>query len=103
MLFWSKEIQVKLAFIQPGKPTQNACIESLNQRWFRTLDETRVEINKWRQHDSHDRLHSALNDIPPVAYAAKVSEFEFSQLRRGTKSGETSLLHLCVVSSNETK
>ena len=46
MFNWSKDSQVKLAFIQPRKPTQNAFVESLNgkfrneclsQNWFRTL------------------------------------------------------------------
>lgn len=50
MFFWAKENKVKLGFIQPGKPTQNAFIESLNgkfrneylsQHWFRTLTEAR--------------------------------------------------------------
>ena len=53
MFFWAKKSGVKLAFIQPGKPTQNAFVESfnwkfraacLNQHWFRTLDEARDEI-----------------------------------------------------------
>ena len=57
MFFWSKESGVRLGFIQPGKPTQNAFIEShngkfrnecLNQHWFRTLDEARREIDQWR-------------------------------------------------------
>lgn len=55
MFFWSKESGVKLSFIQPGKPTQNAFVESLNgkfgneclnQRWFGSLDEARWEIDK---------------------------------------------------------
>jgi len=54
MFFWSKETNVKLSFIQPGKPTQNAFCESLNgkfrneclnQHWFRTLEEARYEID----------------------------------------------------------
>lgn len=48
MFFWSKGVGVQLSFIQPGKPTQNAFVESLNgkvrneclnQHWFRSLDE----------------------------------------------------------------
>ena len=48
MFFWQKESGVKLAFIQPGKPTQNAFVESLNgkfrneclnRHWFRSLEE----------------------------------------------------------------
>ena len=78
MFFWSKENQVKLNFIQPAKPTQNAFIESLNgkfrneclnQHWFRTLDEARHEINTWRDHYNHVRPHSSLDYMTPVAYA----------------------------------
>ena len=60
MFFWSKESSVKLSFIQPGKPTQNAFVENLNgkfrneclnQHWFRSLDEARWKMNfsscKW--------------------------------------------------------
>jgi putative transposase len=48
MFMWAKEKSVKLGFIQPGKPTQNAFIESLNgkfrneclnQHWFRSLED----------------------------------------------------------------
>lgn len=54
MFFWSKETGVTLGFIQPGKPTQNAFVESLNgkfrneclnRQWFRTMDEARIKID----------------------------------------------------------
>ena len=57
--FWSKEIGVNLGFIQPGKPTQSAFVESLNDKfrneclnlhWFRTLEDAKYEINLWREH-----------------------------------------------------
>ncbi len=50
---WAYRNGVKLAFIQPGKPTQNAYIESfngrfrdecLNDNWFSTLHEAKVRI-----------------------------------------------------------
>jgi putative transposase len=50
MFFWSQSRGVKLHFIQPGKPTQNAFVESfngkfrdacLNQQWFRDLFDAR--------------------------------------------------------------
>ena len=75
MFFWSKETGITLGFIQPGKPTQNAFVESLNGKfrkeclsanWFRSLDEARVEINQWREHYNHVRPHSSLNYLPPV-------------------------------------
>lgn len=82
MFFWSKEQQVPLHFIQPGKPTQNAFVESLNgkfrneclnQHWFRTLAEAAYEIEQWRQHYNSVRPHSWLNYMPPSAYARKAA------------------------------
>lgn len=77
MFFWSKENRVKLNFIQAGKPTQNAFVESLNgkfrneclnQHWFRSMKEATWEINQWRHHYNHVRPHSALGYLPPVAF-----------------------------------
>ena len=82
MFFWSKKTAVKLAFIQPGKPTQNAFIESLNgkfrneclnQHWFRSLEEAREEIDQWRNHYNHVRPHSSLGYIPPVEFAKQTA------------------------------
>lgn len=82
MFFWSKESSVKLGFIQPGKPTQNAFIESLNgkfrneclnQHWFRTLDEARQEIDRWREHYNNVRPHSSLGYLPPVEFAKRAA------------------------------
>lgn len=78
LFFWSKESCVKLAFIQPGKPTQNAFVESyngkfrsacLNQHWFRTIEEAKHEIEMWRVHYNQVRPHSALNYLPPSQFA----------------------------------
>ena len=82
MCFWQKESDVKLAFIQPGKPTQNAFVESLNgrfrqeclnQHWFRSLDEAKQIIDEWRYHYNHERLHSTLNYMTPVAFANRAA------------------------------
>jgi len=82
MFFWSKESGVRLGFIQPGKPTQNAFIESLNgkfrneclnQHWFRTLDEARREIDRWREHYNNVRPHSSLGYLPPVEFAKRAA------------------------------
>lgn len=82
MFFWSKERGVTLGFIQPGKPTQNAFVESLNgkfrneclnRNWFRTVDEARVEIDLWRSHYNNVRPHSALNYVPPVEFARRAA------------------------------
>lgn len=82
MFFWSKENAVTLNYIQPGKPTQNAFIESLNgkfrneclnQHWFRTLDEARYEIDKWCHHYNHERPHSALSYLPPIVFGQQAA------------------------------
>lgn len=73
MFFWSKEKHVRLNFIQPGKPTQNTFVESLNgkfrneclnQHWFRNIKEAEQEIHLWRYHYNHVRPHSALGYMP---------------------------------------
>jgi putative transposase len=82
MFFWSRESGVKLSFIQPGKPTQNAFVESLNGKfrneclnlhWFRSLDEARWEIDKWREHYNNVRPHSSLGYLPPVVFAERAA------------------------------
>jgi len=78
MFLWQQETNVKLAFIQPGKPTQNAFVESLNgkfrneclnQHWFKSLDDAKVKIEAWRHHYNHERPHSSLDYRTPVAFA----------------------------------
>lgn len=78
MYFWSQEREVRLDFIQPGKPTQNAFAESfngkfrdtcLNQHWFMTLDDARERIASWRQDYNEVRPHSALGYQPPSVFA----------------------------------
>ena len=82
MFFWSKDSHVKLNFIQPGKPTQNAFVESfngkfrnecLNQHWFLSLNEARQKIAQWQHHYNTVRPHSSLNYLPPSQYAKKVA------------------------------
>jgi len=82
MFFWQQDTNVKLGFIQPGKPTQNAFIESLNgkfrneclnQYWFRNLGEARHTIDQWREHYNNIRPHSSLNYMTPVAFANKAA------------------------------
>ena len=82
MSYWSQEQQVRLDFIQPGKPTQNAFVESfngkfrdscLNQYWFRSLDEARTIIEKWRVDYNEVRPHSSLGYQPPSVFAGKIA------------------------------
>jgi putative transposase len=77
---WAQQNQVKLNFIAPGKPTQNAFIESfngkfrnecLNENWFTTLHEARRLIEHWRQEYNQIRPHSSLGRIPPNLFASQ--------------------------------
>lgn len=82
MFFWARDHRVKLHFIQPGKPTQNAFVESfngrfregcLNQHWFRSPQHARDEIDAWRRHYNEERPHSSLQFMTPAAFAAQVA------------------------------
>src|SRR3989338_1079967 len=71
---WAWRNGVKLHFIDPGTPQQNAFIESfnatfrkdcLNQNWFYSLQEAKEEIEKWRLDYNEYRPHSSLEDLTP--------------------------------------
>jgi putative transposase len=75
MFDWSERTGVRLPFIEPGKPVQNAFVESLNGKlrdeclnlhWFRSLRHAQEEIEQWRQHYNTERQHSALGYRTPM-------------------------------------
>ena len=72
---WCKDHHITLAFIQPGKPTQNAYVERLNGSMrrellnayvFKTLEEVRAKACLWQHDYNHHRPHKALGYRPPV-------------------------------------
>jgi putative transposase len=78
-LSWAEKRGVELRFIQPGKPNQNAFVESfngklrlecLNAHWFSTLDDARRAIEAWRVDYNDVRPHSSLGETPPAVFAA---------------------------------
>jgi putative transposase len=78
MFLWSQDRNVTLSFIQQGKPTRDAFVESfngkfrdtcLNQHGFRSIEEAKLEIDNWRFHYNHERTHSSLNYMTPVAFS----------------------------------
>lgn len=80
---WAYQRGVTLAFITPGKPTQNAYAESfngkfrdecLNQHWFINLKDARKKIENWRQDYNHVRPHSSLGNRPPVEFVRTFNE-----------------------------
>ena len=79
---WATHHGIALAFIQPGKPTQNAYIERFNRTYrtevldryiFNSLTEARTMTEDWRMRYNNDRPHAALGDVPPTAYSMKQS------------------------------
>lgn len=76
---WAYANNVTLDFSRPGKPTDNAFIESfnscfrqecLNQHWFLSLDDAQEKIEAWRNEYNEVRPHSALGDLTPTFFAA---------------------------------
>lgn len=77
---WAHQHGIKLQFIRPGKPVDNAYIESfngrlreecLNQHAFRNLLDARQTIEAWRQDYNLARPHSALDYLTPAEYREK--------------------------------
>jgi len=80
---WAYWNQVQLDFSRPGKPTDNAYVESfnarfrqecLNKHWFLSLEDAREKVEEWRRDYNENRPHSALGNIPPDEYANRYVE-----------------------------
>ncbi len=78
MLDFAKRTRVQLHYIEPGKPTQNAFIESFNGRFrdeclndnvFRSLAEARQIIEQWRVDYNAARPHTSLGNLTPNEFA----------------------------------
>jgi putative transposase len=78
ILQWSRAVEWH--YIAPGKPTQNAFVESfngrlrdacLNETLFASLRQARIELVIWRQDDNHVRPHSAHGGRIPAKIAAQ--------------------------------
>lgn len=81
MLRWADERRIGWHYIAPGKPTQNAFIESfngrlrdelLNETLFRSLPHARLVLEAWRQDYNVERPHSRLGWLTPHAYATSL-------------------------------
>ena len=80
---WAYERGVQLSFIRPGKPNENAYIESfngkfrdecLNEHWFITMAQARRTIEAWRIEYNTERPHSSLGDLTPEEFATRHRE-----------------------------
>jgi putative transposase len=71
---WAYRRGIKLNFIRPGKPVENAYAESfigrlrdecLNENWFSSVSEARDIIETWRRDYNEVRPHSSLDNLSP--------------------------------------
>ncbi len=85
MLIWAFDNQVDLRLIEPGKPNQNAYIESfngrlrdecLNEHWFLNLDHARELIEAWRREYNEERPKKVLGGLTPSQYAKQLAKKE---------------------------
>jgi putative transposase len=72
---WAYQRSITLDFSRPGKPTDNAFIESfngkfrtecLNAHWFMSLDDARRKCEAWRRDYNEERPHSAIGNKAPI-------------------------------------
>ena len=78
MLTWAHRNGIELRLIEPGKPNQNAYIESfngrlrdecLNEHWFTSLAHARAVIEEWRKDYNEERPKKSLGGLTPAQYA----------------------------------
>ena len=83
MLTWAHARKVKLTLIEPGKPNQNAYIESfngrlrdecLNEHWFLNLTHAQTIIEAWRREYNKERPKKALGGLTPASYARQMAK-----------------------------
>jgi len=97
---WAYRRGVRLAFIRPGKPVENAYIESfngrfrdecLNEHWFINMAHARAVIECWRVEYNTERPHGALGYLTPQQYAHAKQEALALRASAMDKTPEVSL------------
>lgn len=77
---WAIAMDVKLHFIRPGKPTENAFAESfnsifrrecLNESWFLDMADARSAVEAWRTRYNDRRPHGSLGNLTPTEYSRR--------------------------------
>jgi hypothetical protein len=91
-LAWCVERKTELMHIQPGKPTQNARVQSFHGRlrderltvsWFQNLFDARRKIAAWPIEYNEERPHSSLGYRTPKEFAAQAGSFYRAELGQG--------------------
>ena len=82
MDLWAYHNQVRIDFSRPGKPTDNAYVESFNGtlraecldvHWFATLTEAKQVIEAWRREYNESRPHRSLGERTPHEFASQIA------------------------------
>lgn len=82
MLTWAHRHGIALRLIEPGKPNQNAYVESfngrfrdecLNEHWFTSLAHARAVIEAWRREYNEERPKGSLGGLTPTEFAKQLA------------------------------
>jgi putative transposase len=82
MYFWAKRAGLKLHFIQPDKPTQDALVKNFNSNmreycpdlhWFASIEGARSKLDNRQRHYNHVRPHRSLGRILPAVFAKEMA------------------------------
>lgn len=85
---WAEDKAIKLEFIKPGTPTQNAYIERFNRTYrteildfylFKSLNEVREITDKWLREYNEERPHESLNNLTPEEYKHCYNQLQISK------------------------
>ena len=100
---WAYRRGVRLNFIEPGKPIQNAFVESfngrfrdecLNEHWFLHLADARRIIEAWRIDYNSNRPHSALGYATPEGFASSHQGHAPGEMTNSARKGQTQAVEL---------
>jgi len=104
ILKWSQDRRIDWHYIAPGKPTQNAFVESfngrlrdecLNETLFASLSHARAILMAWKHDYNHLRPHSAHGGATPIEFAEKAdmghAPYRLDQTARNGQHSETGL------------
>jgi putative transposase len=90
---WAYDHGIVMDFSRPGKPMDNATVESfngscrdecLNVNWFLSMEDAKEKIEKWRRDYNGFRPHSSLGDLTPEQFIDKYRDSKRKQTNEST-------------------
>ena len=87
---WCEARGITLAYIEPGKPNQNAYVERFNRSFrgevldawvFTTLAKVRVVSEEWRHCYHTERSHESLGNVPPLTFLPRPTNATLSNFK----------------------